>query len=158
MNASFLISRPTLTKASGLHDNLRPALFKSNRVRHSRESRKIVIKTMQHSRFEPTDEIPQTTIAKPDQPATIANLVALDQGLYALEIGESRCMRGLASGLRLPMVQVSAPCEDQDRSAEIIGTSGRGGTWLGQAGGTVIVKSPPGGAHVLITVYGLSAQ
>jgi len=117
-----------------------------------------VIQSIQNSRFEPTDAMPEMTLARSDQPSTMANLVALEQGLYALEIGESRCMLGQVSGLRLPVVQVSAPCDDQDRSAEIIGTSGRGDTWLGQEGGTVIVKSPPGGAHVLVTAYGLPAQ
>jgi hypothetical protein len=55
-------------------------------------------------------------------------------------------------------VQVSAPRGEGDRTAEIIGTSGRGDTWLGAEGGTAIVKSPPGGAYVLVTVYGLPAQ
>lgn len=88
----------------------------------------------------------------------MAHLVALEQGLYALEIGESSCMRGLVSKLRVPVVQVSAPRDEGDRPAEIFGTSGRGDTWLGAEGGTAIVKSPPGGAYVLVTVYGLPRQ
>jgi hypothetical protein len=117
-----------------------------------------VIHSNQTSRCEPTDGVPEMTLAGSDQPSTMANLVALEQGLYALEIGESPCMQGQVSSLRLPVVQVSAPGDDQDRSAEIIGTSGRGDTWLGQEGGTVVVKSPAGGAHVLVTAYGLPAQ
>ncbi len=93
-----------------------------------------------------------------DQPAAMAHLVALEQGLYALDIGENSCMPGLVSKLRVPVVQVSAPRDELDRSAEIIGTSGRGDTWLGGEGGTAIVKSPPGGAYVLVTVYGLSEK
>jgi hypothetical protein len=98
------------------------------------------------------------TCASLDQPSSIAHLVALEHGVYALEVGENSCMRGLVSKLRVPVVQVSAPRGEGDRTAEIIGTSGRGDTWLGAEGGTAIVKSPPGGAYVLVTVYGLPAQ
>jgi hypothetical protein len=94
------------------------------------------------------------TLTKPDQLSTAANLVALEQGLYALEIGESLCLPGQVSGLRLPAVQVSASFDDQNRIAAIIGSSGGKDAWLGQEGGTVIVKSPPGGGHVLVTAYG----
>jgi hypothetical protein len=117
-----------------------------------------VIQTVQTGRFEPTDATPEPTPTTLDQPSTMAHLVALEQGLYALEIGESACMRGLVSGLRVPVLQVSAPRDERDRSAEIIGTSGRGDTWLGGEGGTVIVKSPLGGAYVLVTAYGPPAQ
>jgi Clostridial hydrophobic W len=98
------------------------------------------------------------TRASLDEPSTMAHLIALEQGLYALEIGESSCMRGLVSKLLVPVVQISAPRDERDRTAEIIGTSGRGDTWLGGEGGTAIVKSPPGGAYVLVTAYGLPAQ
>jgi hypothetical protein len=117
-----------------------------------------VIHSVQTSRFEPTDGTPEVTCASLDQPSSMAHLVALEQGVYALEVGENSCMRGLVSKLRVPVVQVSAPRGEGDRTAEIIGTSGRGDTWLGAEGGTAIVKSPPGGAYVLVTVYGLPAQ
>ncbi|HEX3521602.1 MAG TPA: hypothetical protein VHT52_05885 [Stellaceae bacterium] len=117
-----------------------------------------MIKTVQTSRFEPTGATPETTLARLDQPSTMARLVALEQGLYALEIGESSCMRGRVSRLLVPVMQVAAPRDEADRSAQIIGTSGSGDAWLGGEGGTVIVKSPPGGAYVLVTAYGLPAQ
>jgi len=117
-----------------------------------------VIQTVQTSRFETTDAMPEMTLASPDQPSAMANLVALEQGLYALEIGESACMRGQMFSLQLPVVQVSAPSDDRNPNAEIIGASGRRDTWLGQEGGTVIIRSPPGGGHVLVTAYGLPAQ
>ena len=117
-----------------------------------------MIHSVQTSRFEPTDGTPEMTCASLDQPSSIADLVALEHGVYALEVGENSCLRGLVSKLRVPVVQVSAPRGEGDRTAEIIGTSGRGDTWLGAEGGTAIVKSPPGGAYVLVTVYGLPAQ
>jgi len=117
-----------------------------------------VIQTVQASRFEPTDATPEMTLARLDQPSTMARLVALEQGLYALEISESSCRRGLVSRLRVPVLQVSAPRDERDQRVEIIGTSGSGDTWVDWEGGTVIVKSPPGGAYVLITAYGLPTQ
>src|SRR5580693_9731780 len=102
--------------------------------------------------------MPEMTLARSDQPSTIANLVELEQGLYALEIGASPCMLGQVSSLQVPVVHVSAPVNERERSAEIIGTSARGDGWLDREGGTVIVKSPAGGVHVLVTAYGLPAQ
>ena len=116
-----------------------------------------MIHSNQTSRFEPTDGVPEMTLARSDQPSTMANVVALEQGLYALEIGESPGMLGQVSSLRVPAVHVSALRNEREQSAEIIGTSGLGDSWLDREGGTVIVKSPAGGAHVLVTVYGLPA-
>ncbi len=117
-----------------------------------------MIHSIHTSRFEPTDATPEMALAGSDHPSTMANLVALEQGLYALEIGPSPCMLGNVSSLQVPAVHVSALRNEQERSAEIIGTSGRGDRWVDREGGTVIVKSPAGGAHVLVTAYGLPTQ
>ncbi|MBV8504561.1 MAG: hypothetical protein JOZ11_01920 [Alphaproteobacteria bacterium] len=117
-----------------------------------------MIHSIQTSRFEPADAIPETTLARSDQPSTMANLVTLEQGLYALEIGVSPGMPGQLSSLQVPAVHVSALRNERERNAEIIGASGHGDSWLDRDGGTVIVKSPAGGAHVLVTAYGLPAQ
>ena len=63
-----------------------------------------------------------------------------------------------STGLKGPAVQVSAPHDNQESGTEIIGASGRGDSWLGPEGGTVIVKSPPGGGNVLVTAYGFAAE
>jgi Clostridial hydrophobic W len=117
-----------------------------------------VIHSINTSRFERTDGMPEMTLAGSDQPSTMANLVALEQGLYALEIGTSPCVLGQVSRLQVPAVHVSTLRNEREPSAEIIGTSGRGDSWLDREGGTVIVKSPAGGSHVLVTAYGLPAQ
>lgn len=118
-----------------------------------------MIHSIEASRFEPTDAMPEErTLGRSDQPSTMANIVALEQGLHALEIGESLGMLGQVARLQVPAVHVSALWNERERSAEIIGTSGRGDSWLDREGGTVIVKSPAGGAHVLVTAYGLPAQ
>jgi hypothetical protein len=102
--------------------------------------------------------MPDMALVGPDQPSTMANLVALEQGLYALEIGASPYTLGKLSSLQVPAVHVSALRNDREESAEILSASGRGDSWLDREGGTVIVKSPAGGAHVLVTAYGLPAQ
>jgi hypothetical protein len=63
-----------------------------------------VIHSIQTSRFEPINAVPETTLARSDQPSTMANLVALERGLYALEIGERPCLLGQVSGLQVPAV------------------------------------------------------
>jgi hypothetical protein len=125
-----------------------------------------VIQTAQTSRnstdcvAEPGDSGGSTETPPPssDVPSATVNLVSLEQGLYALAIGETACLASQFSGLSLPLVHVSAPPEGGDRCIEIFGASGCSDTWVGHKGGTVIVKSPPGGGHVLVTAFGLPAQ
>ena len=103
---------------------------------------------------------PVMALPSPDhmaQMAATASLVPVGEGLYALDIGEIGCVPGRLSGLRLPMVQVSAPAVGQDQCVEIIG-SGNPERWLGPKGGTIILKSPPGGGIVLLTAYGPPAE
>ncbi|HJY47962.1 MAG TPA: hypothetical protein VJ349_04845, partial [Stellaceae bacterium] len=67
-----------------------------------------MIHSIQTSRFEPTDAMPEMTLGRSDQPSAVANLVALEQGLYALEIGANPGMLGQVSSLQVPAVHVSA--------------------------------------------------
>jgi hypothetical protein len=92
-----------------------------------------------------------------DQLSSVATLIPLDHGLYALTIGETACSQDEMSGVRVPIIQVSAPPACDGSYVEIVGT-GQRETWLGHEGGAVIVRSPPAGGHVLVTAYGLSAQ
>lgn len=96
--------------------------------------------------------------SNPDRPHATARLVSLEQGLYALVVGEIAGRGGEFSGVTLPMVQVSAPPGDGNECVEIIGASGPADAWLGPEGGTVIVKAPRGGACVALTAYGPPAQ
>ena len=89
-----------------------------------------MIHSIKTSHFGPTDAMPEMALAGSDQPSTMANLVALEQGLYALEIGASPCMLGKVSSLQVPAVHVSALRNEREQSAEIIGTSGRSDNWL----------------------------
>jgi hypothetical protein len=133
-------------------------LLQSGRLRYPHYSREIVIQTVQTSRFEPAETDAGTTLASSGQPSAMASLIALEQGLYVVEIGEIQCMQGQVLGLRLPAVQISSPPDQRDCSAEIIGGAGRSDMGIGREGGTVVIKSPEGGAYVLITTYGLPAQ
>jgi hypothetical protein len=90
--------------------------------------------------------LPQTTRAS-------VKLLELDQGLYALKIGAVRGETQEVFGLSLPAVQITAPPAESGDSVEIVAISGIGGGWLGSAGGTVVVKSPRAGGHVLITTF-----
>jgi hypothetical protein len=93
----------------------------------------------------------------PDRLSAAASLVPLGEGLYALIIGETTSVEGELSGFRAPIVQVSAPPDCEGRRVEIIGT-GQQETWLRREGGTVILRSPPGGGQVVVTAYGLPPQ
>ena len=91
-----------------------------------------------------------------DQPhlAGIANVIRLEQGLYALEIAASSGLPSQVSGAALPVIQVSSPPCGPTGSVEIVGASSDAASWIGHDGGTVVVKSPPGGGSVWVTAFG----
>ena len=93
----------------------------------------------------------------PDRISAAASLVPLEEGLYAVTIGESTLDENESTALRIPILQVAAPPDREGRCVQIIGT-GQQETWLRREGGTVILKSPPGGGHVLVSAYGPPAQ
>jgi hypothetical protein len=122
-----------------------------------------VIQTLQNASEMPTRRL-EFAEAVPTIPArnhgllsSIATLIPLEQGLYALTIGETTCAEDEVAGIRVPMIQVSAPPGPDSSCVEIVGTRQRE-TWLGQEGGAVIVRPPPAGGHVLVTAYGPPAQ
>src|SRR5207237_9693185 len=81
------------------------------------------------------------TLASSDQPSAIARLIALEQGLYILEIGETQCMRGQMCRLQVPAGQVSAPLDERACRAETVGNSDRSDAGRGHDGGTVIATT-----------------
>jgi hypothetical protein len=107
------------------------------------------------------DTTPPKAGAAAERLAATAKILLLERGLYALDIGETAGTLGQLSGLPVPIVQVAAPTggnPDSNRSVEIIDNCASGEKWLGPEGGTVILRSPPGGGHVLVTSYSLAAQ
>jgi len=108
-------------------------------------------------RLEFAEAAPAIPAHSPDRLSAAASLVPLGEGLYALIIGETASTEGELSGFRAPIVQVSAPPDCEGRRIEIIGT-GQQETWLRHEGGTVILRSPPGGGVIVVTAYGLPAQ
>jgi hypothetical protein len=85
-------------------------------------------------------------------------MVAVDEGLYALRIGQIGKASGAVSGIEFPVAQVSAPFAEDGNGPEIVASFPRRGPWLGPEGGTVIIRSPAGGGHVIVTAYGPAEQ
>src|SRR5205085_2490914 len=85
-------------------------------------------------------------------------MLAVDEGLYALRVGEIGGISGTISGVEFPVAQVSAPFAGDDESLEIVASFPRRGPWLGREGGTVIIRSPAGGGQIIVTAYGHAEQ
>jgi hypothetical protein len=90
--------------------------------------------------------------------AAAVGIVRLGEGLHILEIGEALAPSNPIAGLLLPAIQVSAAPNNGASLVEVIGNEGYGEAWLGREGGTVVVRAPPGGGHVLVTAFTDSSQ
>ena len=90
--------------------------------------------------------------------ATAVRMVAVEEGLYVLRIGAIAGASGVISGVEFPVAQVSAPFAEDGGGPEIVASFPRRGPWLGREGGTVIIRSPVGGGHVIVTAYGRAEQ
>jgi hypothetical protein len=89
---------------------------------------------------------------------TAVRMVAVDEGLYALRIGGIGGEAAAISGIEFPVAQVSTPFAEDVNGPEIVASFPRRGPWLGREGGTVIIRSPAGGGHVIVTAYGPAEQ
>jgi hypothetical protein len=84
---------------------------------------------------------------------TAVNLLQVGEGLYALRIGEITATPATIGGMTVPAAQVCVPPGGDADGVEIIASYPGSGPWFGMAGGTVILRSPPGGGEVIVTVY-----
>jgi len=89
---------------------------------------------------------------------TATRLVRVDEGLYALRIGELGGTPAAVGGLTVPLAHVSAPFAEDGNGVEIAASFPRRGPWLGKEGGTMILRSPAGGGYVIVTLYGGAGQ
>jgi hypothetical protein len=85
-------------------------------------------------------------------------LVRVDEGLYALHIGEIGGTPSAVGELTVPLAHVSAPFAEDGNPVEIVASFPRRGPWLGKEGGTVILRSPAAGGYVIVTIYGGAGQ
>ena len=105
--------------------------------------------------------------AMPAQPArsepapvavTAVRVLRVEEGIHALHLGEIAGAAGAIAGMAVPTAQVSAPPGGDADAVEIVASFPGRGPWLGKEGGTLILRSPTGGGHVIVTVYGAPGQ
>jgi hypothetical protein len=85
--------------------------------------------------------------------ATTAKILKFDYGLYALSIAETGAPASAHSGIVLPAIHIANPPSDELGTVEIVAAASESTFWLGPEGGTVVIKVPLGGGHVLLTTY-----
>jgi len=109
--------------------------------------------------------VPGAEVAAPSRqpepaPVVVAatRLVRVDEGLYALRVGEIGGIPAAVGGLTVPLAHVSAPFAEDGNGVEIVASFPRRGPWLGKEGGTVILRAPAAGGYVIVTAYGGAGQ
>jgi hypothetical protein len=83
-----------------------------------------------------------------------ASIIALEPGLFAIDIGPLAAAPIAGAVPVLPLVQVSPFPSVGGADVEILGEHGNGRSWVGSGGGVVVVRSPPGGGAVVVTSLG----
>src|SRR5947208_1868579 len=98
-------------------------------------------------------------VAEPQSVAvTAVRMMGLDEGLYALRVGEIDGTADEVAGMTVPAAQVGAPFAEDGNGVEIVASFPGRGPWIGREGGTVILRSPPGGGYIVVTAYGHPEQ
>jgi hypothetical protein len=82
-----------------------------------------------------------------------AKLLRFDAGLYSISVMRAEKSPASQSSFALPMTHVSNPSSEELGTVEIVATTSESAFWLGPEGGTVLIKAPLGGGHVLIATY-----
>jgi hypothetical protein len=81
-------------------------------------------------------------------------MLRVEEGLYALRIGELAGASVTVGGMALPTVHVAAAFAEAGGGIEIVASFPRSGPWVGREGGTLILRSPREGGYVIATAYG----
>jgi hypothetical protein len=89
---------------------------------------------------------------------TTTKILRLDPGLYAFSVNERVGVLSEPLNMALPATHISTLPPNNGNDAEIIGSSGASRCWLGVEGGTIIIKAPLTGGHVLMTTYERDGQ
>jgi hypothetical protein len=90
----------------------------------------------------------------PTVAVTAVRMLRVDEGLYALRVGELLGASGNIAGMNLPIAQVAVPFHEDGNAVEIVAGFPRRGSWIDKTGGTLILRSPTGGGYVVVTAYG----
>lgn len=102
-----------------------------------------------------------TETSGPEAPSvavTATRMVRVDEGLYALRIGEIGGTPGDVGGMIVPAAHVSVPFAEDGNGVEIVASFPHRGPWVGKNGGTIVLRSPAAGKYVVLTLYGLPGQ
>jgi hypothetical protein len=97
-------------------------------------------------------------LSEPLSVAVKVNMLPVGEGLHVLRLGEIAATPAVIGGMIVPAAQVCAPPAEDDEGVEIVASYPGPGPWLDQTGGTVILRSPPGGGTIIVTVYGAPGQ
>jgi hypothetical protein len=87
---------------------------------------------------------------------TAVRMLRVDEGLYALRVGELAGGSNEVSGMTIPAALVSVPFAGDGNGVEIVASFPQG-PWVRKSGGTLILRSARAGGYVLVTVYGIAA-
>jgi hypothetical protein len=85
-------------------------------------------------------------------------MVPVEEGLYALHVAEIAGAAAEVAGMVVPAAQISAPFAEDGNGVEIVASFPGKGPWIGRQGGTAILRSPPRGGFVIVTVYAGAGQ
>jgi hypothetical protein len=102
---------------------------------------------------------PAMVVSGPASVAIVAGakLLRVEPGLHSLIVGPSRAAARVVPGMSLPAVYVTAPHAADGSAVELVSSQGPG-DWIGPQGGSIVLRGPGNGGHVLVTAYMLADQ
>jgi hypothetical protein len=86
-----------------------------------------------------------------------ARLLRVEPGLHSLVVAPARAATRRVSGMSFPAVFVTIPKSDEPDGVELVSAPGTG-SWIGAEGGSIVLRAPARGGHVLVTAYTLPDQ
>lgn len=110
------------------------------------------------SDVEPMIGVPTAGISSVAVVPAVAKALDLTQGLYRVQIGEAGASHRRMGTIEMPATQITSTPSEGGATLELLGTGMARDGWIGAAGGTIVLKVPEPGAHVLITTYRATDQ
>jgi hypothetical protein len=88
----------------------------------------------------------------------VASTVTLDPGLAAVDIRIPPIQPYTLGQVSLPLIWLSQPAAGERDRVQIFSASGRDDNWLPPSGDLIVVRSPPTGGQLTVTVFGPPGQ
>ena len=151
-----LAERPSQAKAESSAPADNAGLAAATPARRGRSTRRTI--ATEPSPVSPALDAEASSALGATSATAMASVVMLEPGLNVLEIAGPPAASPSEGETPIPLIRVSEWPTPGSERLTILSETGIGDVWIERAGGIVVVRTPPSGGRVAVTVFGAADE